>query len=121
MNRVTTRLSSQRRALAPLAALAVGLVCASGSALAAVPVDAAPSVKVLYGDLNLASGAGNSALYARIVAAARRVCDVDRVDIRDLARSSQARSCEARAIAEAVQAVHSPQLAAIHDGRQPRG
>jgi UrcA family protein len=121
MNSIVTRLSDHRRTLAVLGTFAACLIGASGSVLAAAPADTAPSVTVAYGDLNLASEQGSGALYARIVAAARQVCYVGSVDIRDLQRYNQARSCEARAIAAAVQAVHSPQLAAIHSARQPHG
>ena len=121
MNSLLVRLNHHRRTPAALAALAACLIGTSANAFAATPADAAPSVRVTYGDLNLASEQGNAALYARIVAAAREVCQADRVDIRDLGRYSLARSCKARAIAAAVQAVHSPQLAAIHNAHQPHG
>jgi UrcA family protein len=121
MNPTATRFTNQRRTLAAFGVLAACLLGASGSALAATSADAAPSIKVAYGDLNLTSDEGNSALYARIAAAARQVCFAGGADIRDLARYSQARSCEAQAIAQAVHAVHSPRLAAIYEARQPRG
>jgi UrcA family protein len=121
MNSTATRLPHPRRALAAFGVLAACLIGASGSALAATPADETPSMKVSYADLNLTSDEGNSALYARIAAAARQVCLTDRVDIRDLGAYAQARSCEAQAIARAVHAVHSPRLAAIYDARQPHG
>lgn len=121
MNSIATSFTHQRRTLAAFGALAACLIGASSSALAATSADAAPSVTVTYGDLNLTSDEGNSALYARITAAAREVCFAGGVSIRDLGRYSQARSCEAQAIAQAVHAVHSPRLAAIYDARQPRG
>ena len=121
MNSINTGFTHPRRALTALGALAACLIGAAGSALAASPADGAPTVRVAFGDLNLASAQGNSTLYARISGAAREVCSVDRVDFRDLARWAQARSCEAQAIAHAVQAVHSPQLAAIYNAHSPRG
>jgi UrcA family protein len=122
MNSTNTRSNHSRRALKTIGAFAALLVGAgaAGSALAASPANAA-TLTVAYGDLNLASDQGNSALYARITAAARQVCAADRVDIRDLGRYAEARSCEARAIAQAVQAVHSPRLAALYNARSPRG
>lgn len=121
MNSIHTRFTHPRRALTAVGALAACLIGAAGSALAASPTDGATSVRVAYGDLNLASDQGNSALYARIRAAARQVCFVDSVDMRDLARYAAARSCEAHAIANAVQAVHNPGLAAIYSAHSPRG
>jgi UrcA family protein len=121
MNSINTRFTHPRRAFGALGALAACLIGAAGGALAASPADGAATVKVAFSDLNLASDQGNSTLYARISAAAREVCQVDRADIRDLARYAQARSCEAQAIAKAVQAVHSPRLAAIYSAHLPRG
>lgn len=109
------------RAFAALGALAACLIGASGAALAGTAPDVAPAVTVSYGDLNLATDHGNSALYTRIRAAARQVCFADRVDIRDLGRLAEVRSCESQAIARAVRDVHSPQLAAIHQAHQPHG
>jgi UrcA family protein len=122
MNSTHTRITHPRRALATIGAFAALLVGAgaAGSAFAASPANG-PTLTVAYGDLNLASDQGNNALYARISAAARQVCAADRVDIRDLGRYAQARSCEAQAIAQAVQAVHSPRLAALYNARAPRG
>src|SRR5579863_2786782 len=111
MTLITTRLSSFRRA-ATLTALGALLIAgASGAAYAASPGDAAPSVKVAYSDLNLATAQGNNALYARIVSAARQVCNIEDVDGRDLRGFVAAQACEASAIAQAVKSVPSPQLA----------
>jgi UrcA family protein len=82
------------------------------SAYAATPVDAAPSVVVRYGDLNLSTEAGNLALYRRIVAAARQVCPDS--GPRDLQASAISRACRDAAIARAVTAVPSSRLAEIH-------
>src|SRR5690242_20228312 len=120
MNSINTRFTHTRRALTAAGALAACLIGAAGSALAASPTDGALTVRVAYGDLNLATDQGNSVLYARIRAAARQVCLSDRVDIRDLARYAEARSCEAQAVAHAVQAVHSSSLAAIYNAHSPR-
>jgi len=122
MNSIANRSSNHRRTLALLGILAACGIGASGSALAATPAaDAVPTAKVVYGDLNLAGEQGNSELYARIASAAHQVCFAGGVDIRDLGRYGVARACEARAIATAVQAVHSPKLAAIYASRQPQG
>jgi UrcA family protein len=121
MNSTNTRITHSRRALTAIGVLAACIIGTAGSALAASPASGATTLTVAYGDLNLGSDQGNSALYARISAAARQVCAADRVDIRDLARFAEARSCEAQAIAQAVQAVHSPRLAALYNARSPRG
>jgi len=80
-----------------------------------------PSVKVAYGDLNLASDQGANALYGRIVYAAHEVCKADQVDIRDLAAFAQTQSCERQAIAHAVDAVHSPRLASAYSAHLRHG
>jgi len=120
MNSINTRITHSRRALTAIGVFAACIIGAAGSALAS-PANGATTLTVAYGDLNLGSDQGNSALYARISAAARQVCAADRVDIRDLARLAETRACEAQAIAQAVQAVHSPRLAALYNARSPRG
>lgn len=122
MNSLTSRLNEYRRTSAALAALAACLlVGASGAAQAAVPADAFPTVTVRYGDLNLGNEQGTSALYARIVSAARQVCFTSQVDYRDLTAFSLAKACERRAIAQAVHAVNSPRLAALYSTRLRHG
>jgi UrcA family protein len=69
---------------------------------------------VTYGDLNLATEAGASALYARIVSAAREVCASESIDIRDLGAFTHAKACESTAVAAAVNAVHHPRLASVY-------
>jgi UrcA family protein len=83
----------------------------AGVARSATP-DAAPSIGVFYGDLNLATAQGAGMLHARVAAAARQVCTVDGGDIRNLAAYAAERSCEAQAIANAVRDVHSARVAA---------
>jgi UrcA family protein len=113
MTSATSRFSKFRRTAALSALGAFLIVGASGAASAAEPVDAAPAAKVAYGDLNLASAQGVSMLHARIVSAARQVCNSQDVDIRDLQRFSAAAACEANAVTQAVNAVHSQQLATL--------
>ena len=116
---VTRRSHFRSVTRAALIALTVGLSAAAGVVQAA-PTDAT-SVTVTYGDLNLATSAGNSTLYARIVSAARTACDAADLDNRDLRAFAVERSCEQRAIMQAVADVHSSTLAALVDERQPRG
>jgi UrcA family protein len=103
------KLNDFRRTSATLAALAACLI--AGTAHAASP-DAAPSVAVRYGDLNLATEQGANTLYARVAAAARQVCAADGLDIRNLQAYAAARSCETQAIANAVHAVQAPKVVA---------
>jgi UrcA family protein len=89
------------------ACMAVGI---AGVARSATP-DAAPSVTVAYGDLDLASEQGASTLRARLESAAHKVCDQGR-ESRELWAYAAARACEAQAVANAVREVDSAKLAA---------
>jgi UrcA family protein len=106
------------------AALAVLSACLATGAAGVARADAAtgetPAVTVAYGDLNLDSAQGSVALYARIAAAARKVCAMPD-DIRDLGALASARSCERQAIARAVAVVNSPRLAAVYDAHLRHG
>jgi UrcA family protein len=116
---MTSKLFSQRPLRAACAVLALGVL--AGVAQAAPSTLETTSVKVSYGDLNLATAQGNKALYARIVSAARNVCAAYDVDGRDLHAVVIERSCEQRAISRAVQDVHSTQLAALSSVRLTSG
>jgi UrcA family protein len=96
------------------ACMALGLAEVARSATP----DAAPAVKVPYGDLNLASEQGANTLHARIKAAARRVCAVDGIDLRNLTTYAAERSCEAQAIANAVRDVNNVKVAASFAARR---
>jgi UrcA family protein len=108
---------------AALSALAACLVIAPGLAsaadLAPTRADASPSITVRYTDLNLATEAGTTALYARLVAAARHVCTVS--DIRNLRQVAAAEACQQQAIANAVRDVHNPKLAAVYSAHLRHG
>ncbi|MGH8140603.1 MAG: UrcA family protein [Steroidobacteraceae bacterium] len=109
---------THRYSLACLAAFAASAVTATAFAGAPTVVsatpqfNAAPSVKVRYDDLNMATENGTATLYRRIVSAARQVCP-DQYS-RNLKDASDSRKCQATAIARAVQDVNSPQLALVH-------
>jgi UrcA family protein len=90
------------------ACMAVGLASVARSATP----DAAPSVRVPYGDLNLTSAQGANTLHARITAAARQVCGEHGLDGRNLQAWAAARSCETQAIASAVREVQGAKVAA---------
>jgi UrcA family protein len=118
MSQFTNRLNGTRFFGVTLATLAASVLL--GTATAAPAVDA-PSVKVTYSDLNLASEAGTQVLYSRIVSAARSVCFADDVDSRDLGAVASERQCEQLAIANAVSAVHNQRLAALFTAHTARG
>src|SRR5450432_3231397 len=117
MNTVTSKSPRTRAALYTLISACVALgTCAAvqaGEACTAAPqsADGARAVTVSYGDLNLSTSEGASVLYARISHAAHKVCDAG--DIRNLDAQAAGHACERAAVAQAVHAVHSPQLAAL--------
>ena len=98
------------------ACMAIGL---AGVARSATP-EAAPGVKVAYGDLDLASAQGVHTLHARISAAARQVCAPDGFDIRNLKVFAVERSCMSEAVANAEREVEGTKVASL-GARQPHG
>jgi UrcA family protein len=111
MTFATTGTNCSRRR-ATLGGLAAALLLGAAGAYAAGP-DAAPSVRVAYGDLNLESALGASTFHARVAAAARTVCAADSLDIRNLREYAAVRSCEAQAIANAEHDVQSPKMVSL--------
>jgi UrcA family protein len=94
-------------ASAQAATLADGLTASRGSSYSAV---------VHFGDLDLNRAQGAAVLYARIRAAADRVCGApDRLPSLGLWAAN--RSCRSQAIERAVQRVDSPALQEIHAAR----
>ena len=91
------------------ACMAVGLVEVAHSATP----DTAPSVRVSYGDLNLASEPGANTLHARVAAAAREVCAPHGLEIRNLTVYAAQRSCLSEAIASAVREVQGTRVASL--------
>jgi len=86
---------------------AVLSLCAAGPALA-WPATAPRQQTVQFSDLNLATPAGDLALYRRIQSAAKRVCEAG--DSRQLKELRRARQCMKTAIQEAVLAVNDSGL-----------
>jgi UrcA family protein len=95
------------------------IIGAATSAFGAAPAAEAPSIRVSYNDLNLATEQGTLALYARIVSAAGKVCEVP--DIRDLDQVAAANACRAQAIEHAVRDVGNERLAALYTARRSHG
>ncbi len=118
MTSATLNLGARLRAAVALTALAACTAIGAVGDAHAASADS-PALKVRYSDLNLSTEQGSLALYGRIVAAARQVCAVD--DIRDLQAVVAARTCRARAIAQAVRDVNSPMLASVYAERQRHG
>jgi len=94
-------------------AAALGFV-AYGQSATAQDSDA-PSMKVRYADLNLATEDGARALLQRIRHAARLVCDQQWGDSTEAAMLS--RSCFADSTRQAVAKVNSPLVTAFYSGK----
>ena len=103
-----------------ITALSACVVMTPALSHAATPATAPAAVTVRYADLNLGTAAGNNALYARLVSAARKVCG-EAGSIRDLGQLAATQACQREAIANAVHSVHSTQLAAVNARRQGQG
>lgn len=75
-------------------------LAAAGAVLAGTPA-AAEQMSINYKDLNLATTEGQQILEQRIDAAARRVCEIDRITTGSRIRSQEAQACydEAKAAA----------------------
>ncbi len=91
------------------------LLAAAVAAMPAGAADAPLSVTVKYDDLNLSRPAGVNALYNRIQAAARTVCE-------PLARRSHLQStayigCFSDAVSDAVQKVGQPALSSLYQDK----
>jgi UrcA family protein len=102
-------------------AVLVGCLLAGsvGAAQAATSTDEVPSVVVRYGDLDLSTTKDARVLYQRISDAARQVCPYE--NSRVLMQVSKNRACREAAIERAVNAVNSPQLAAMRSEHVKRG
>lgn len=117
---MTSRTSRTRQLLRASAALGATLIIgAATAAYAGESAPEAPSVRVSYNDLNLATEQGTLALYARIVSAAYKVCQVS--DIRDLDQVAAASKCRAQAIERAVRDVGNERLATVYTARRGHG
>ena len=81
--------------------------------------DAAPTVAVRYGDLDLSSEVGAQTLYHRIASAARDVCP-DAYS-RDLGVVAESQRCQANAVDQAVRQLNNPKLALVHASHVSRG
>ncbi len=74
--------------------------------------DDAIRVVVNYADLNLNTGPDAKAMAHRLHRAARAACDGDKVNVRDIATTSQFRSCYEAAMSTALKQIDNPLVAA---------
>jgi UrcA family protein len=102
-------------------AVLVGCLLAGslGVAQAVTPIGEPAAVVVSYSDLDLSTTAGAQTLYTRISRAAREVCPFE--DAIDAPRIAKNHACREAAIARAVSAVNSTQLAAVRTEHVKRG
>ena len=118
MNFATVK--SNRVVIGRIAVLVGCLLAGSvGAAQAATSEDAVPTVVVSYGDLDLSTTDGASVLYQRISVAARQVCQPE--FSRAVSQVGKNRACREAAIERAVNAVNTPQLAALRSEHVKRG
>ena len=98
--------------LARIAASAAALMIATSAfAAPAATNTTVATAHVWLDDLNLATGAGLERMYARLRAASESVCG--HADIRDLKAVVAENACIARALAGAVEQVHSSRAARL--------
>lgn len=118
MNSVT--LKSNRATFGRVAVLMGCLLAGSAGAAQAAPApEAAPRIVVQYGDLDLTTDAGVSALYQRISAAAAALYPIEHT--RELGRVAKNRAYREAAIERAVNAVNNPHLLAMLPEHTKRG
>lgn len=110
-----SRSTARNALLTTLATAGLASHAAPSAAADLAPAFATRSEVVAYDDLNLANPKGVQELYERIASAARAVCDIG--NSRALVFLEHRRTCVARAVAQAVDAVGKPQLTAMHQAR----
>jgi UrcA family protein len=94
---------------------AIALIIASAAAFEPARAD---GIRVTYSDLDLSRPKDVAQLYARVQRAARLVCRAGpKIGL------SKIRRCEEQTVADAVNRIDRPQLAALHrqNGKRPTG
>lgn len=99
------------------ALLAMAMASPGVAAARAVPSDDVPQRRVSFADLDLTRSAGAETLYARIVSAAREVCEPPSTMALQL--WEQTRQCRQQAIARAVADVKAPTLTSYYAAKTP--
>ncbi len=103
MNRITTII------------LTTALAAGAQIAHAADPTDdSSRHVTVHFADLDINNVEGDAALYHRLQSAAKSVCSEDEDNTRDLASESRVKTCESKAISDAVTQINRPTLTAYY-------
>lgn len=108
------RTPSRLRSLIAIA-IASALTSAFTSVCAAANSSDTFTQTVKYGDLDLSTPQGATALYRRITTAARNVCGALHIDTWNYAARSQATACVHKAIADAVTKVNQPALFVVYN------
>ena len=75
------------------------------------------SLRVSYADLDLATDAGAATMLARLQTAAARVCEGQRQGVRGLDAEARYRTCRQTVVAQSVEQVGAPRVAALYAGR----
>ena len=101
--------------------LAAATLCgAISSGLTSLPAGAAGleplSVTVKYGDLDVSRPQGAATLYSRIRAAAEKVCSP--LEGGGVAAKMRFNACIDRAISDAVETIHQPELSAFYSAKR---
>jgi UrcA family protein len=91
------------------------LIAAAAAAMPAGAADAPVSITVKYDDLNLSRPAGVNALYNRIQAAARTVCEP--LSSQSHLQSPAYMGCFSDAVSDAVQKVGQPALSSLYQDK----
>jgi UrcA family protein len=99
-----------------LLGLAAGLPFGAQAGEASPAPRVSHSVVVSYADLDLADPDGARTLYARLNAAARKVCGPV-PSVREHRETADYQACHARALSKAVNRIGSEPLYALHDAR----
>jgi UrcA family protein len=109
MTKVTNAFSL-RQILAPALLLTIA---AAATPAGADPVDATPSVKVNYSDLDVDHAAGAKVLFGRIQTAAHKVCEP--LSSTPHLQTSAWDKCVSNAVSNAVQSVGQPTLTSLYE------
>jgi UrcA family protein len=108
---ITARAAGPRAKFTLTVLGAVGCVMAAGAASAGTVGAEPASLVVHYSNATLATDSGVRALYRRIVAAADDVCPQRSSSVWI---SDAVKACREQAIANAIQHINNPHLAALH-------
>jgi UrcA family protein len=98
-------------------ALALSLLFAAGNAGAADRTATGNDIAVRFSDQQLNGPADAEALYKKLRAAARSVCDADAGGHRTLEVRSRVDRCMKTVLADAVSKINQPLLTSVHEAR----